>query len=57
MPQGARPINPRNNWLPLLAKRCVQACPAKDKGNPKHKSIDMLPHAEHVEREPQQDVL
>lgn len=30
---------------------CVAVCPAKDKSNPRHKAIDMLPHAEHVERE------
>jgi pyruvate-ferredoxin/flavodoxin oxidoreductase len=30
---------------------CVEVCPAKDKGNPRHKAINMQPHAEHVERE------
>ncbi|HYM60839.1 MAG TPA: pyruvate:ferredoxin (flavodoxin) oxidoreductase [Thermoanaerobaculia bacterium] len=30
---------------------CVQVCPGKDKANPKHKAINMLPHAEHKERE------
>jgi pyruvate-ferredoxin/flavodoxin oxidoreductase len=30
---------------------CVQICPGKDKANPKHKAINMLPHAEHKERE------
>ncbi|MBI2212702.1 MAG: pyruvate:ferredoxin (flavodoxin) oxidoreductase [Acidobacteria bacterium] len=30
---------------------CVQICPGKDKANPKHKAINMLPHAEHTERE------
>ena len=30
---------------------CVQICPGKDKSNPKHKAINMLPHAEHLERE------
>jgi len=30
---------------------CVEVCPAKDKSNPRHKAINMQPHAEHVERE------
>ncbi|PIE24446.1 MAG: pyruvate:ferredoxin (flavodoxin) oxidoreductase [Planctomycetota bacterium] len=30
---------------------CVQICPAKDKANPKHKAINMVPHAEVVEEE------
>ena len=30
---------------------CVAVCPAKDKQNPRHKSIDMLPQAEHVDAE------
>jgi pyruvate-ferredoxin/flavodoxin oxidoreductase len=32
---------------------CVQTCPAKDKENPKHKAIDMLPLLEHLDRERQ----
>ena len=30
---------------------CVQVCPAKDKSNPRHKAIDMLPQGEHREAE------
>lgn len=30
---------------------CVQICPAKDKANPKHKAINMMPLADHRERE------
>jgi pyruvate-ferredoxin/flavodoxin oxidoreductase len=30
---------------------CVNVCPAKDKANPRHKAINMEPHATHVERE------
>jgi pyruvate-ferredoxin/flavodoxin oxidoreductase len=30
---------------------CVAVCPAKDKSNPRHKAIDMLPAAEHRSRE------
>jgi pyruvate-ferredoxin/flavodoxin oxidoreductase len=30
---------------------CVEVCPAKDRKNPRHRSIDMLPIAEHVEVE------
>ena len=30
---------------------CVRVCPAKDRSNPRHKAIDMLPHREHVARE------
>ncbi|MCC6466379.1 MAG: pyruvate:ferredoxin (flavodoxin) oxidoreductase [Planctomycetes bacterium] len=30
---------------------CVQACPAKDRTNPRHKAIDMLPVDAHRERE------
>ncbi|GMU36680.1 MAG: pyruvate-flavodoxin oxidoreductase [Phycisphaerae bacterium] len=32
-------------------KLCVAVCPAKDKSNPKHKAINMAPHAEHRDRE------
>jgi pyruvate-ferredoxin/flavodoxin oxidoreductase len=27
---------------------CVEVCPAKDKSNPRHKAINMEPHADHV---------
>ncbi len=30
---------------------CVEACPAKDKANPRRKAINMLPHLEHVDAE------
>ncbi|MBD3867666.1 MAG: pyruvate:ferredoxin (flavodoxin) oxidoreductase [Acidobacteria bacterium] len=30
---------------------CVEVCPAKDKANPKHRSINMEPHMEHVRQE------
>ena len=30
---------------------CVTICPARDKANPRHKAINMLPQAEHRERE------
>ncbi len=30
---------------------CVAVCPARDKANPRHKAIDMLPQAQHRERE------
>jgi len=30
---------------------CVETCPAKDKANPEHRSLDSLPKAEHDERE------
>ena len=30
---------------------CVNVCPAKDKANPKHKAINMMPHADHKDRE------
>jgi pyruvate-ferredoxin/flavodoxin oxidoreductase len=30
---------------------CVTICPAKDKGNPRHKAINMEPHGEHRDRE------
>lgn len=30
---------------------CVQICPAKDKANPKHKAINMMPLADHRDRE------
>jgi pyruvate-ferredoxin/flavodoxin oxidoreductase len=30
---------------------CVAVCPAKDKGNPRHKAIDMLPQGPLLERE------
>ncbi len=30
---------------------CVQICPAKDKKNPDHMAIDMLPHREHKDHE------
>jgi len=30
---------------------CVNVCPAKDRTNPRHKAIDMMPHAAHVETE------
>ena len=30
---------------------CVETCPAKDKANPEHKSLDSLPKAEHSDRE------
>ncbi|NLX96105.1 MAG: pyruvate:ferredoxin (flavodoxin) oxidoreductase [Rhodopirellula sp.] len=30
---------------------CVNVCPAKDKSQPKHKAIDMLPMLEHVDAE------
>ncbi|MBX3460542.1 MAG: pyruvate:ferredoxin (flavodoxin) oxidoreductase [Planctomycetes bacterium] len=30
---------------------CVQACPAKDRSNPRHKAIDMLPVQDHKARE------
>ncbi len=30
---------------------CVETCPAKDKANPEHKSLDSLPKADHQERE------
>ncbi len=30
---------------------CVQICPAKDKKNPEHLAIDMLPHMEHKDQE------
>jgi len=29
-------------------KLCVEVCPAKDKANPRHKAINMEPHADHV---------
>jgi pyruvate-ferredoxin/flavodoxin oxidoreductase len=32
---------------------CVEVCPAKDKSNPRHKAINMQPHADHVEVERQ----
>ena len=28
---------------------CVEVCPAKDKKNPRHRSIDMRPIGEHLE--------
>jgi pyruvate-ferredoxin/flavodoxin oxidoreductase len=30
---------------------CVETCPAKDKANPEHKSLDSLPKADHRDRE------
>ncbi len=30
---------------------CVNVCPAKDKANPRHKAINMTPHADVLERE------
>jgi pyruvate-ferredoxin/flavodoxin oxidoreductase len=30
---------------------CVETCPARDKQNPEHKSLDSLPKADHLERE------
>ncbi len=30
---------------------CVAVCPAKDRSNPRHKAIDMLPQAPHLEAE------
>jgi len=30
---------------------CVNVCPAKDRSNPRHKAIDMQPHAQHVAKE------
>ncbi|MFO0760023.1 MAG: pyruvate:ferredoxin (flavodoxin) oxidoreductase [Byssovorax sp.] len=30
---------------------CVVVCPAKDKSNPRHKAIDMMPVRDHAERE------
>jgi pyruvate-ferredoxin/flavodoxin oxidoreductase len=30
---------------------CVQVCPGKDKANPRHKAINMMPHIEHKDRE------
>ena len=30
---------------------CVNVCPAKDKSNPRHKAIDMLPKEPHLEKE------
>jgi len=30
---------------------CVETCPAKDKANPEHKSLDSLPKGEHRDRE------
>jgi pyruvate-ferredoxin/flavodoxin oxidoreductase len=32
---------------------CVEVCPAKDKSNPRHKAIDMMPQAERLEAERQ----
>ena len=30
---------------------CVKACPSKDKSDPRHKAIDLLPLADHIEAE------
>ena len=30
---------------------CIEVCPAKDKTNPEHKSLDSLPKLDHLERE------
>jgi pyruvate-ferredoxin/flavodoxin oxidoreductase len=63
-PQGFRAVDYKGRELPGLkytvqvapedctgCRLCAVVCPAKDKSNPSHKSLDMLPMAEHVEVE------
>jgi pyruvate-ferredoxin/flavodoxin oxidoreductase len=63
-PEGFRAVDYKGRELPGLkytvqvapedctgCRLCAVVCPAKDKSDPRHKSLDMLPMAEHVEAE------